>query len=1065
MQVIRNPKANPEIIKKYSSSGNSAVDEFSLLLGSDFISQKTPTYSDYSDYLDRRYGASVKKDANNKTIYTQQVSEAIEYARKNLIDASLDQGGLINYFNTLIVSKYKMLGKFFQNASNVSLIVGQTVGGGLVKTSDILNKTKSNKLSAKQVFLLIVGLFRQAMWQDPYARAWLVLKPSRKIGIGFGAIGDEWDFKDVDKIFAAFIDPNQNYSSDKKRFLKLLADNKGEGNSASNFIGVLAHNVDSFWDANIGPLFTALSDGLSGLMNMFRISMMQMGYQLSEVDNFARQANVLNKVLNDSIYYSMGRPGSILRAIDNPFTREYGEPVVEVREPFQRMHYLSSFSTILNNNIRETTTNVATLVTAVSDGKYPVTVSLDKSIPSERQTEKTVETGLYFDNLFGSGITGLIHPLVNPIEFSRSAIKTTQGAPDELSARRVALSHLKESLKDIYSGELIVLGSADIRPHDLVYLADVYERMYGIFEVEQVVHHFTPNMGFITSITPNAFVTVNDPARWFMSSWMHSWFSIQNIRNDTRMIMNSVQAGSTGILSNGNISVDGLAQTLRAQMLGGVQFTHGSSALSKDIMANFTAEGLFDAKSQVEQQLKANADAKVSLSGLAAMYAVTTVGSAAVGSLIGGPIGAGLAAGIATDLMWKGWKWVRDNVLDQHGCYISYLNRNGQPMDAGLSINQGMVVGRYHTKRLLPGILGVRTKVRTIEGNVTVRYDDLLRNMGWKEKQITDLTRYVSMENALVNAEVLKYSGTGPDKAGFNQFFKVLCKLNKVIDGDEIEVIDLLNTQAAPFKVRLEGIIASKMGVFQGFVNTSTSSNPVQGVNIDSPGAQAAAFIYEKLFQVPFVIRLSPNSASSTSMYTEDDLQPGSKLNNPRSYLKGKYYGDSEAQKSLGTVFYRMIDTDVQDNVKYVRRLFIENINVNVKTIKKRFKEALYLDSVLYNKFDVIYSSIFNSTVKEYFEVTGSSDPLISISNEKIKVFNVLVNFKIMEALYSKASEWPYVGWDEYYDDGGAATLNWELVTNNLAQVYTLDLLRSRPAEIGLDEQIPNAKYVEQRSD
>jgi len=1057
VKIIKNPSASTELIKKYSSSGEGAVDEFSLLLGSDFINKDTP------QYVVTPYGASIVKDKNNQMIMNKDAKAAIEYARKNLIDAPLSEGGLVNYLNTLITSKYKNLGKFFQNASNVSLIIGQTLGGGLVKVSDIFNRTQNKTLSAKQVFLLIVGLFRQAMWQDAYARAWLVLKPSRKIGIGFGSWGDEWDFQAVDKIFAAFIDPNQNYSSDKKRFLKLLADNKGEGNSATNFVGVLAHNIDSFWDSNIGPMFTALSDGLSGLMNMFRISMMQMGYQLSEIDNFAKQANILNKALNDSIYYSMGRPGSILRAVDNPFTREYGEPVVEVREPFQRMHTLSSFSTILNNNIKETTTNVATSVTAVSDGKYPVTVALDKSIPSERQVEKTVETGLYFDNLFGSGLTGLIHPIVNPIEFSRSAIKTSQGAPDELMARRVALAHLRESLKDIYSGELIVLGSPDIRPHDLVYLADVYERMYGIFEVEQVIHHFTPNMGFVTSITPNALVSVNDPARWFMSSWMHSWFSVQNIRNDTRSILNSVQAGSTGILSNGNISVDGLAQSIRAQMLGGVQFTHGSAALTKDIMANFTAEGLFDAKSQVEQQVKANADAKISLSGIAAMYAATTLGTAAVGFLVGGPVGAGITAAIGTDLMWKGWKWVRDNVLDQHGCYISYLNRNGQPMDAGLAINQGMVVGRYHTKRLLPGILGVRSKVRTVDGHSYIRYDDILKNLGWKEKQITDLVRHVSLENALVNAEVLKYSGTGPDKAGFNQFFKVLCKLNKVIDGDEIEVIDLLNPQSPPFKVRLEGIIASTMGVFQGFVNTSASANPVQGINVDSPGGKTSLFVYEKLSETPFVVRISPNDASAVAMYTEDDLQPGSKLNAPRSYLKGKYYGDSEKEKALGTVFYRMIDTDIQDLILRIRGLFVDNPNSSLETLKQKFKEQIFDESIFSIKFEEIYSSIFKSKIKEYFEITGSTDPLISLENNKINAFNTFVHFKILETLYSKASEWPYVAWDEYYDDGIAATLNWELVGNNLAQVYTVDLLRSRPAEIGLDEQIPNAQYVSQR--
>jgi len=965
---------------------------------------------------------------------------------------------LINYFNTLALSKYRKLGRFFQNSSNISLILGSSTK--IAAPYEIFNKSAGGNLTAKQIYLLIVGLFRQVMWQEAYARAWLVLKPSRKIGVGFGPIGiDNWDFRAVDKIFAAFIDPTQEIASNKTKFLKLLADNKGEGNSSSNIVGVLKNNVEGFWEANVGPLFSALSDGLSGLQNMFRISMMQLGYGLSELDNFSKQANVLNKVLNDSIYYSMGRPGSLLRAVDNPFTREYGEPVVEVREPFQRVHFINSFSHILKNNIQETTTNVATVVTAVSDGKYPVSVAFDKSIPSERQTEKTIETGLYFDNLFGSGLSGLIHPIVNPIETARSTAKVLQGSPDELMSKRVALAHLKESLKDIYSGEIIVVGRPDIRPHDLVYLADIYERMYGIFEVEQVVHHFNSDMGLITSITPNALVSVNDPGRWFMSQWLYSVFTLQNIRNDTRTIMQSVRNGNTGILSNGNISIDGLAQALRTQMLGGVQFTHGSGALTTDIMANFSAESLFDARSQLENQINSNANAKVSLTGLAAMYAATTVGSATVGALIGGPILGGVAAGIATDIMWKGWKWVRDKVLDQHGCYIAYLNKNGQPMDAGLSINQGMVVGRYHTKRLLPGIFGVRSKVKTLDGRDIVSYDEMFKSMGYSENQVQDLVRYASLEHALVNAEILKYSGTSPDKAGFNQFFKVLCKLHAVIDGDEIEVVDLLNPDGKPFKVRLEGIISSTVNVFQGYVNNSS----VQGVDLNSTGSQTARFISDKLKGVPFVIRISPNDSSSVSVYTEDDFSPGSKFNNPRSYLKGKYYGQSEAEKSLGTVFYRLISEDLDNLVLEIRNFFVDNRFLSNQDLIEKFRNSIYGDSFMHIKFDSIYSFVSKLNDKNYFQVLGPSDPLKDISNERIKLFDSFVSFKILQTLYSKASEWPYIGWDEYYNDGLAATLNWELVSNNLAQVYTVDLLRSRPAEIGLDDQIPQTQYVPQR--
>lgn len=85
MQVIVYPKSNPEIIKKFSSSGDSAIDEFSLLLGSDFINQKSPEY-DITPY-----GASVRRNADNQIIISKQVADAIEYSRKNLIDAPLDQ--------------------------------------------------------------------------------------------------------------------------------------------------------------------------------------------------------------------------------------------------------------------------------------------------------------------------------------------------------------------------------------------------------------------------------------------------------------------------------------------------------------------------------------------------------------------------------------------------------------------------------------------------------------------------------------------------------------------------------------------------------------------------------------------------------------------------------------------------------------------------------------------------------------------------------------------------------------------------------------------------------------
>jgi hypothetical protein len=53
------------------------------------------------------------------------------------------------------------------------------------------------------------------------------------------------------------------------------------------------------------------------------------------------------------------------------------------------------------------------------------------------------------------------------------------------------------------------------------------------------------------------------------------------------------------------------------------------------------------------------------------------------------------------------------------------------------------------------------------------------------------------------------------------------------------------------------------------------------------------------------------------------------------------------------------------------------------------------------------------------------------------------------------------VEWDEYYDDGTPVTLNWELIINGLAKVYTASLtLVSGPALVGTDKMVPTFKEV-----
>jgi len=1009
-----------------------AVDEFAVLLGSDFTSNLN-TVNDETN------------SSSADTFSDESYKAAIEFARQNYIDASIDQGGLIDYFNAVVV---KSLGAIHDNflsekntkLSNTLMFSLSSDSESPTLTAELVKKIKT----PKQLFLLMVGIFRQRMWEDPYARAWLVLKPDRK-----KTGKDQWSFKPVDKIFRAFIDPYNDYAKPGKqdKFRQLLVSTRGEGNSATNIVGEVVDGINDFWNTNIGPIFTAISDGLTGLLSMFKLSMQQMGYALSEAGNFKKQANILNKALNDSIYYSLGRPGTLLRAVDNPFTREYGEPVMEVREPFQRLHYISSFSHILSNQIQENINNVATVITAVSDGKYPVTVALDKGAPAERQVEKTVETGIYFDNMVGSGFTGFLHPLMHPLETFRGVAKNVQGVPDELSARRVALSHLKESIKDIYGGELIVIGNSDIRPHDLIYLADVYERMYGIFEVEQVIHHFTAELGYITSITPNALVTVNDPARWFMTSWIHSWMNVQTIRNDTRIYLDRIKSGNSGISVGGNISMDALGQALSPQILGGFQFTHGSSALVKDVMANQTAQSMPDVKDQLIKQGQATGQ------GAAPGFAILAGGLAA-GALLGavtpaGLVGAAIGGPLVGQLAWKGWSWVRDKVLDQHGCYVQYLNRNGQPMDAGLSYNQGMVVGKYHSKALLPGILGVRAKVRTPEGNAYIRSDDLFKSLGWNESQITDLVRYTSYENALVHGKILKLAGLGPEKAGLEPQFKILCKVIHFVDGDTIEVEDVLS--GATFKVRFDGMNTSEINTMEGKVGyPDTPTNPINAndnlslLDVSTPGGKAKLFTIKALTDKIFVLRVNPTRTGTTAVL-EQDYEAGASQNIDANYVKDQF------SRTIGTIFYYLPEENIGKHKVNINNLFRDNIG-SLDTVLSKVQDDMYDQSPFRIKFNEIYNNI-ESTIKEnYFDNLDDQDPLYGLSQENINKYNILVYMKILEEIYNLVSEWPQVSWDEYFENGHPYTLNWELVVNNLARVYVKDLQKESQSTITAGE-------------
>lgn len=610
----------------------------------------------------------------------------------------------------------------------------------------------------------VMAQFRQFMWTHAYHRGWIVLTADAYAATDvttnqffddvwnaavslFGGHTDTptyiWTFARAFDLFKVYVGGTKDGiltdagTGSKAAIIWMQANAQG-GYSSTNFLTRAIELAGRGFTNTVGKgfaeVFGAINTIGKTIADTLRMSLALISGGMNLAFYAGGQANLLNSLLNDSIYYDAQLPGGIGGLdwlCDNPFTREYGEPVIEIREPFQRVHYLNSFQHIIANGIVESSDQVATVVTCTSDGQHPVTASFDKGAPAERQLEITVDDGLMWQA--PNGISSIFHPL----KLVASFISHYNNGDDATNANRVARSHLKENLKNIYTGELIIVGNAQIRTHDLVYLYDSYERMYGLFEVEQVVHQFNSEMGFITSITPNAIVTINDPAKFQFGSMIHRQAAAQSIRNSVRMTLTNGQQGQNLSKSPDQTTLNNYANSMAQDLLGTTQYTGGIGALVKDIGSTAGIPGAVIAHPAA------------SAAGNLASAETTT-------DIVGGVIGTNVPILAESMLKWPAFSWLRDNLFDAHACYIQYLNRNGTPMDAGLSYNFGTAVGQTNVLSLFADTLKVPVDQG---GESTVSTADLLTNLGWANKDVLKSANSMSSFADYSYNQVLKLSG------------------------------------------------------------------------------------------------------------------------------------------------------------------------------------------------------------------------------------------------------------------------------------------------------------------
>ena len=164
--------------------------------------------------------------------------------------------------------------------------------------------------------------------------------------------------------------------------------------------------------------------------------------------------------------------------------REYINKTNERFTPFRKVYHVNSSTNLISNGVIVSEHNIINKV----------------SVHYKSRGDDTSDTS-------------------NGTDFKMIEMKANQNIPAQLerpkevkgpniigpaNAFRYGMSTLLEGMKNLYEGDLLILGNEKIFPQDIVILEDNVSKMYGPLEVKSVTHMFGHDTGFLTNIEVNA---------------------------------------------------------------------------------------------------------------------------------------------------------------------------------------------------------------------------------------------------------------------------------------------------------------------------------------------------------------------------------------------------------------------------------------------------------------------------------------------------------------------------------------------------------------------------------
>ena len=187
--------------------------------------------------------------------------------------------------------------------------------------------------------------------------------------------------------------------------------------------------------------------------------------------------------------------------------------LIEKRKPYQQYHIYTSYSDIIGNGMRASSKKMKTNAIGLYEVDFgtgslqskttPIMADID--IYPEYQKTMVVDTRLFAKSI--PLVSGILAPLA---DFADQRLGTVDDKGSMVNntklAKSMALSALLDSMRDMYCGDIVVMGDGTVKPHDRIYINDTHEGFKGQATVKEVVHSFNVNDGFTTSISPDCIV-------------------------------------------------------------------------------------------------------------------------------------------------------------------------------------------------------------------------------------------------------------------------------------------------------------------------------------------------------------------------------------------------------------------------------------------------------------------------------------------------------------------------------------------------------------------------------